>query len=62
MLQNRAFCAWRIGGGAASVAAVGLADGSAQFLITTGNGGVYHNIRNANSSRQGWRELLNAGS
>ena len=33
------------GGGAASVAAVGLgADGSAQFLITTGNGGVYHDF------------------
>ncbi len=42
-------------GGALSVAAVGLANGSAQFLVTSANGGVYHDIRNANGSWQGWR-------
>jgi hypothetical protein len=39
-----------------SVTAVGLNDGSAQFLVTGQDGNVYHDIRNANGTWQGWRQ------
>jgi hypothetical protein len=38
-----------------SVAAVGLDDGSTQFLVTSQDNHVYHDIRNANGTWQGWR-------
>jgi len=47
----------QVPGGGASIAAAGMANGNAQFMVIGANGIAYHNIRYANGSWQGWRAL-----